>query len=111
MARKAKVQPFSYDPDSEKGKWFEGWVQQLKNENKNISACILDRLYEHRGEPDDRINELFRRIEDLEKANSNNVYIPNDNIPISNESIETTKELQDNKPKRPNVGKFFKTQD
>jgi hypothetical protein len=118
MARKTKIQPFSYDPDTPQGKWLEEWIAELKRENKNISACILDRLYEasvgsgNGGDDNgDRMDRLEREIDELKRAvmgqGSGNevsgVAKVTGEVPESWRDDEAVKQS-----KRPNVRKFFK---
>jgi len=111
MARKAKIHPFSYDPESEKGRWFENWVAQLKKENRNVSACILDRLYAHRDDDlDERVARLERRLEELTRQGQPleppaSAIPPKSSVDINPENPTPAGR------KRPNVNKFFKTQD
>jgi hypothetical protein len=115
MARKTKIQPFSYDPDTPQGKWLEEWIAELKRENKNISACILDRLYEastgsgNGGDDNgDRMDRLEREIDELKRA----VMGQGSGIEAAGDTGKALESEQDNvdssKQKRPNVRKFFK---
>jgi hypothetical protein len=115
MARKTKIQPFSYDPDTPQGRWLEEWIAELKRENKNISACILDRLYEastgsgNGGDDNgDRMDRLEREIEDLKRA----VMGRGSGNEVSGDTGEAPEPGRDDnagkQSKRPNVSKFFK---